>query len=408
MRLISFLSSHRRSLQRSILFAGWVIAIARCTPMLCAQNSMQLKIQPSTASSLDGIDRTGYVGAAEEIRERQLAELSAEIEALERQVGLLRRVVRLVSPTVVHIEAQKDSLASTNLAASKSESKRVEEAGSGVVVRLHGSNYVITNRHVIHPASVQGIRIRFADQVVVHPTRIWSDPATDIAVLAIQHPGAIPAKIGDSDSVEVGDFVLAVGSPFGLAHSVSYGIISARGRRNLELGSRSIEIQDFFQTDAAINPGNSGGPLMNLRGEIVAINTAIASNSGGNEGIGFSIPINLAINVANQLLERGELQRAYLGVQMENNFDIEKARRLGLDAPRGVLVKAVKPGSPAAAAGIQVGDVILQFDREVLEGDGHLVQIVGLTPVGKTVDVLLIRNRQTMKTRVRLTELPSQ
>ncbi len=342
-------------------------------------------------------------------RDEQFEQLSEELGALERQVGLLRRVVKLVSPTVVHIEALKENSTPSNLAASKTESpRRVEEAGAGVIVQLKDGMYVITNRHVVHPSNPSGIKIRLTDNTVIHPTQIWSDAATDIAVMSVKSPNAVPARIGDSSSTEIGDFVLAVGSPFGLAHSVSYGIISAKGRRNLELGARSIEIQDFFQTDAAINPGNSGGPLMNLRGEVIGINTAIASNSGGNEGIGFSIPMNLVVTVANQLLEKGELHRAYLGVQMENNFDAEKAAKLGLDSPRGVLVKAVKPNSPAAAAGISVGDVILRLNGIPIEGDGHLVQTVGLTPVGKTVDAVIVRNRQQFTVKILLSALPSQ
>ena len=148
--------------------------------------------------------------------------------------------------------------------------------------------------------------------------------------------------------MEIGDYVLAVGSPFGLSHSVTHGILSAKGRRNLELGSKEIEIQDFFQTDAAINPGNSGGPLLNLRGEIVGINTAIASNSGGNEGIGFSIPINMALVVADQLVSQGKLVRSHLGVVLDNVFDANTARGSDLSTPIGALVKSILPDSPAA------------------------------------------------------------
>ncbi|MEO8270023.1 MAG: trypsin-like peptidase domain-containing protein, partial [Aureliella sp.] len=196
----------------------------------------------------------------------------------------------------------------------------------------------------------------------------------------------------NSDAMEIGDYVLAVGSPFGLSHSVTYGILSAKGRRNLELGSKEIEIQDFFQTDAAINPGNSGGPLLNMRGEIIGINTAIASNSGGNEGIGFSIPINMAVVVAEQLVLRGKLVRSHLGVVLDNVFDASTARRLGLNAPIGALVKSILPESPAAQAGVQVGDVIVEFDGIRVENDGHLVKTVGLTPVGRSVEMVIYRN----------------
>lgn len=335
--------------------------------------------------------------------------LNDEVAGMERQFGVLRRVIKLVSPTVVHIEAIKDSASEGNLTSSgKAESKRIEEDGAGVIVEFGGKHYVITNRHVIHSAKLESIRVHFSDRTIVHPLRVWSDPSTDIAVMAIQSRSAIPARIADSSDVEIGDFVLAVGSPFGLAHSVTYGIISAKGRRNLELGNKAIEIQDFFQTDAAINPGNSGGPLMNLRGEVIGINTAIASNSGGNEGIGFSIPINLAASVAKQLIDQGQLTRGYLGVQMENAFDIPMARRLGLEHPMGALVKAVKVGSPAEKAGLRVGDIILEFDGVHIENDGHLVQTVGLTPAGRDAVVLFIRDGKKLEKKVVLTELPNQ
>src|SRR6185503_4020578 len=148
--------------------------------------------------------------------------------------------------------------------------------------------------------------------------------------MSVAAPGLVPARLGDSGKLEIGDFVLAVGSPFGLSHSVTYGIISAMGRRDLELGDDGVPYQDFLQTDAAINPGNSGGPLLNLRGEVIGINTAIASNSGGNEGIGFTIPINMTMYVARQLIDRGSVAHAYLGVRLDMNFGPEAAAKLGL------------------------------------------------------------------------------
>ncbi len=342
-----------------------------------------------------------------ESREQQFELLQSELSSLERQFGILRRVVKLTSPTVVHIEASKESGHDPSLTSSRADTKKIDEAGAGVIVEMNGRPFVITNRHVVYPAKRESVRIQLNDRSVVHPLQVWTDPSTDIAVLSIPTTSAaLPARIGNSDEVEIGDFVLAVGSPFGLAHSVTYGIISAKGRRNLELGNKSIEIQDFFQTDAAINPGNSGGPLLNLKGEVVAINTAIASNSGGSEGIGFSIPVNLVMTVATQLVQQGQLQRGYLGVHMENAYDAAKAKKLGLDQPVGALVKAIKAGSPAALAGLQFNDVIIEFDGVRVENDGHLVQTVGLTPVGRAVEILFYRGGKKMKTRVTLTPLP--
>ncbi len=188
---------------------------------------------------------------------------------------------------------------------------------------------MVTNRHVIADARLDDISIHLHEGRVLKPARIWTDEATDVAVLQVEAPNLIPARWGDSDRVEIGNMVLAMGSPFGLSQSITFGIISAKGRRSLNLGSdRTVLNQDFLQTDAAINPGNSGGPLIGLNGRIVGINTAIASNSGGNEGIGFSIPSNLVRRVVDQLLLYGKVRRAYLGVKLDSEFSAETARRL--------------------------------------------------------------------------------
>ncbi len=319
-------------------------------------------------------------------RESEYEGLLREAESLERQLGLIRRIVKFASPSIVHIEATKKAESGKGFASS-----RVEEAGAGIIIELFGSQYVLTNRHVVYPAELSSIRFELSDGSTMRPTRIWADSSTDVAVLELPRKDLISAKVGTSDQMDIGDFVLAVGSPFGLSHSVSYGIISAKGRRNLELGSKGIEIQDFFQTDAAINPGNSGGPLINLRGEVIGINTAIASNSGGSEGIGFTIPINMAVVVAEQLISKGTMRRSYLGVQLENAFDAVTANRLGLKSSRGALVKSILPNSPASNAGIKVGDVILELNGKPVENDGHLVKMVGLTPAGSQAELVIYR-----------------
>ncbi|MCA9223979.1 MAG: trypsin-like peptidase domain-containing protein, partial [Planctomycetales bacterium] len=178
-----------------------------------------------------------------EQRERMFAEVAEEVAALERQGNLLKKVVRLVTPTVVHIEAKKS--------ASGGRSKIVDEAGSGVVIVKKDRFYILTNRHVIHEAPLHQIDIRTSDDRLLHPTTVWSDPGTDVAVMAVAENDLIAARMADSDRTEIGDFVLAVGSPFGLSHSVTYGIISAKGRRDLQLGTEDVRLQDFMQTDAA-------------------------------------------------------------------------------------------------------------------------------------------------------------
>ena len=336
-------------------------------------------------------------------REYQFQALQRQADALEGQLGLIRNIVKFAGPSIVHIEATKAADPGKGFASSK-----IEEAGAGVIVNLRGNPHVLTNRHVIFPADIRSIRIELNDGTLIRPTNIWTDPSTDVAVMQLDRRDLVTAKLGDSSRMEIGDHVLAVGSPFGLSHSVTYGILSAKGRRNLELGSKEIEIQDFFQTDAAINPGNSGGPLLNLRGEIVGINTAIASNSGGNEGIGFSIPINMAMVVAEQLVSNGKLGRSYLGVVLENAFDIFTARRLGLSVASGALVKSIIPNSPASRAGIQVGDVILEYNGTKIDNDGHLVKQVGLTPVGSTVAMVIYRDGNTRRVAAVVDPSPEQ
>lgn len=344
-------------------------------------------------------------------RQQEYDQLAEEVAQWEKQTLLLRKAVRIVSPTVVHIEAIKEESVlepvgmSSKGERSVPETRKVEEAGSGVVVEVNQRNYVVTNRHVIQSASPQNIRIETFDGVPLQIVRIWEDPSTDLAVIDLGREDLPVGRIGDSRGLEVGDHVFAVGSPFGLNHSVSYGIVSAKGRRNLELGTKAIVYQDFIQTDAAINPGNSGGPLMNMRGEVIGINTAIASNSGGNEGIGFSIPINIVMTVAKQLVEQGELKRSYLGVSVERAFNVDSQMGVQAYRAKGAFVKVVKPNSPAELAGIKYGDIILEFDGTLVENDEHLVQLVGLTSTVRPVEVIVLRERAKLCIPVSLAQL---
>ncbi len=331
-------------------------------------------------------------------RDQLYAEVAQEVSGLEQYGNLLRKVVKLVRPTVVHLESIKAGQTATI----SNRRPPVEEAGSGVVIDLRGENYVLTNRHVITNASLNNIHIRLSDGRYLKPLKVWEDPDTDVGVIHVKDANLVPARIGDSDRVDIGDFVLAVGSPFGLSHSVSYGIISAKGRRDLELGNEEVRLQDFLQTDAAINPGNSGGPLLNLRGEVIGINTAIASNSGGNEGVSFAIPINLVMFAAQQLIDRGEVNHAYLGVQLDNDFNLERARTLGLNRVRGALIKGITPRSPAFFANLQVNDLIAEFNGIPVEDDDHLVNLVSLTPINETVSIRVLRNSKPVTLRVKM------
>lgn len=317
--------------------------------------------------------------------QRVYDELDRERGSLVAGGQHLAKIAQVTTPSVVHIQSERSS----------ERGGRVEETGSGVIMqssKVRGL-FIVTNRHVVANARLKDISIHLHDGRVIRPTRVWTDEATDIATMKIDAPNLIPARWGDSDDVEIGHMVLAMGSPFGLSKSITYGIISAKGRRALNLGGgRSVLNQDFLQTDAAINPGNSGGPLIGLNGRVIGINTAIASNSGGNEGIGFSIPSNLARRVVDQLLLYGKVRRAYLGVKLDSEFDADAARRLRLDRVRGARVMEVYPNTPAAKASLQFDDVILSFEgREVLD-ENHLINLVSLTPVGREVRLKVMRN----------------
>ena len=337
-------------------------------------------------------------------REKLFEELSEEFATFDRLGNLVRRVSQLVKPSVIHIEAHKTEQ-------SGGTRQTYDEAGSGVLIEaMDGSKWVLTNRHVILGASQREILLRSSDGREFYPTKVVSDPSTDVAVLRIDGRDLPVAHLGDSDKLLIGDFVIAIGSPFGLSHSVTFGILSAKGRRDLSLGDQKIDLQDFFQTDAAINPGNSGGPLLNLRGEVVGLNTAIASSSGGSEGIGFAIPINMAMRVADQLTMQGKMRRGYLGVTLDPDFtpaDLHsldsRLRRQGIRT--GALVKNVRAGSPAEVAHLQRGDIIVEFDGKLVESDDHLVAQVGLTSIGSPTAMIIYRNGKRYRTDVSLADL---
>ncbi|XZE52751.1 trypsin-like peptidase domain-containing protein [Planctomycetaceae bacterium SH139] len=327
------------------------------------------------------------------------AALAAEASALQRMENVVKLVAKLVRPCVVHIEASKTE-------AGRGRAASYDEAGSGVIISRSAGLWVLTNRHVIHGSSRHEITLRMHDGRSLQPLRILEDASTDVAVLQLPAVELSAARIGSSEGVGVGDFVLAVGSPFGLSHSVTFGIISALGRRDLTLGAERIELQDFFQTDAAINPGNSGGPLLNLRGEVIGLNTAIASSSGGSEGIGFAIPMDMVMQVVDQLIVHGQVRRAYLGVSLAPEFAAADALRMGLPQPGGALIKTVREKSPALQAGLRVGDVITEFDGVRIENDDHLVTRVGLTAVGRSVPVVLYRDGNAYQTKVTVAAIP--
>lgn len=366
------------------------LALLSLTVALVWQGSSVGEEPPPTSAARPPVDPVSHRRMSDAERSKLYRQLEDEVELLERQSSILRKLVRLVTPTVVHIDAKKPSLRPRNGKASE------EETGSGVITEVGGRTVVITNRHVIHRSALENIRIKLDDGRELKPLRVWSDDGTDVGVLEIRAEGLVFARFAHDESIDIGDTVLAIGSPFGLSHSVTLGIVSAKGRRDLELGEGNVKFQDFIQTDAAINPGNSGGPLVNLRGQVVGINTAIASNSGGSEGIGFAIPIDMAVFVAKQLVETGRVARAYLGVALDRNFTQQTAERLGMVRPVGARVSGVTAGTPAASAGIVTDDVILEYNGRVVDDDDHLVSMVSVTPVNRTVGLVIFRNRERM------------
>jgi serine protease Do len=277
--------------------------------------------------------------------------------------------------------------------------QREDSLGSGVIVSPDG--YILTNNHVVEGAT--DVRVTLSDKRQLKAKVIGADPKTDIAVLKVEGSGFPAITIGDSSKVQVGDYALAVGDPFGVGQTVTMGIISALNRGNLGIE----DYEDFIQTDAPINPGNSGGALVNDRGELVGINTAILSHgSGGNEGIGFAIPINMARNVMSQILDHGKVNRAYLGIMVQDiTPGISKA--MNLKDMKGVLVGDVTPSGPASRSGVQRGDVILEVNGKPMEDSRELRNSISMMNPDSTVKLKILRNGNPTDVSVKLGDLPS-
>ncbi len=256
-------------------------------------------------------------------------------------------------------------------------------AGSGVIVDA-ARGHVLTNHHVV--ANASEILVTLKDGRRLRAELVGSDQATDIALLKVEARNLVALEIGDSDSLQVGDYVVAIGNPFGLGQTVTSGIISALGRS----GINNEGYEDFIQTDASINPGNSGGALVTLDGKLAGINTAILSPAGGNIGIGFAVPSNMAVSVMQQLIAHGEVRRGRLGVGIQN-LTPDLAEALGLGGQRGAVIANVEAGSPAEKAGLKVGDVVTSVDGRAVHGAADLRNRVGLSPAGSTMDLVVRR-----------------
>jgi serine protease Do len=271
--------------------------------------------------------------------------------------------------------------------------------GSGVIVDASG--ITLTNAHVVERAT--DIEVVTFDGKKFKAKVVGTDRKTDLAVLRLEGSGPFPAAtLGDSTQVKVGDWVLAIGSPFGLQQTVTAGIISAKSR---VIGQSAFD--DFLQTDAAINPGNSGGPLVNMRGEVIGINSAILSRSGGNVGIGFAIPVNLARQIYTELVAKGRVTRGWLGVSIQP-LNPDLAKGFGLKEPKGVLIADVVQGSPAEKAGIIAGDIVIEFDRTTVDTPQDLQKVVATTPPGRGVPVRLWRDKAEKTVEIKVGEMPDE
>ncbi len=278
---------------------------------------------------------------------------------------------------------------------------RSTSLGSGIIISKDG--YIITNNHVIEKG--ENIKVQLADKRELDAEVIGSDPKTDVALIKIDAKNLTPIRMGDSDKIRVGEWVLAVGSPFSgsLSQTVTQGIVSATGRSSVGL----MDYEDFIQTDAAINPGNSGGPLVNLDGKLIGMNSAIASRSGGYQGIGFAIPTNLVNRVVEDLRSQGHVTRAWLGVYV-SAIDAALAEALGMEKAMGAQVEQVVEDSPADNAGLKQGDIIIEFDNHTVESSKHLPTMVSIQRPGEKKKLEILRSGKLKTLTVKLGEMPEE
>ena len=326
----------------------------------------------------------------------------------------LAPMVTEVTPAVVnistrsHIDIRQNPLLNDpffrhffNIPNQPQRQSQPQSLGSGVVINAE-KGYVITNHHVVGRADEIIVTLRDGRELTAE--LIGSDPESDVAVLKVPAENLKAIKLADSDELKVGDFVVAIGNPFGLGQTVTSGIVSALGRSGLGIEG----YEDFIQTDASINPGNSGGALVNLRGELVGMNTAIISPGGtGNVGIGFAIPVNMVSQILNQLLEHGEVRRGVLGV-VTQDLTPDLAQAFGLEARKGTVISRVIPDSPAARAGLKSGDVVIEVNGRPVKNAMDMRNAVGLLRIGQTLEMLLLRDGKKLRLKATIEEARQQ
>lgn len=270
--------------------------------------------------------------------------------------------------------------------------------GSGFIISEDG--YILTNNHVVGDSDK--ITVKLHDGRTFQAELVGTDPRSEVAVIKIDQEGLPFLETADSSQLEIGEWVIAIGNPFGLAETLTVGVVSAKGRSNIGLA----DYEDFIQTDAAINPGNSGGPLLNIDGKVIGINTAIMSRSGGYMGIGFAIPINMAVSIKDQLVEKGRVTRGYLGVRLNPGYGEDMAQSFGLDEATGALVAEVMEDTPAAEAGLKSGDIILNVDGRNIEDNNELMNRIALLNPGTEVELTVFRDGSEIRKQVTLGTFP--
>jgi serine protease Do len=319
---------------------------------------------------------------------------------LEKSGDVISQSAQYVTPTIVHIEVKRLRTAQPSRGRdARNVQIEVEDSGSGFIVQIDKKNYVITNQHVVGGVDLESIIIHTSDRRMLSPKQVHTNNEFDLAVIEIDAE-LTPSDIGDSDKVRVGDLILTIGSPYGLERSVTMGIVSATSRRKIPASNGQAPSCEFFQIDAATNPGNSGGPVLNIRGEVVGVITAIATTGGGSEGIAFAIPINGVLRIAKQIANGGVALRPYIGVGFDHVFGTKEHKKLGLDRLIGSHISRVLPDSPASEANMQVGDVVLKFNNIEIEDGYHLNNLICQSEIGQQIELTVKRNKKDIKIKI--------
>lgn len=328
-------------------------------------------------------------------------------QAIEDLQGAFKQSIAKVGPAVVTVFSSK-TVTQRGMPGSpfdfffqdprQSPPREFKQEGMGSGFVIDAAGHILTNNHVVE--SADQIKVKFSDDREFTAKVVGTDPPTDLALLKIDDPKVTPVTLGNSAQLEVGDWVLAIGNPFGLPQTVSAGIVSAVGRANVGI----VDYEDFIQTDAAVNPGNSGGPLVDLQGKVVGINTAIASRTGGNNGIAFAIPIDMARDVVEQLLAKGSVTRGHIGVVI-SDLDAEMAKTFEFKGQKGILVQDVAPDSPASQAGLRSGDIITAVDGEPVTALARFRAEIAKKAPGTTIKLGIWREKKAIDVAVKLGSL---